>query len=142
MFEEGFDVEPDEMIAWTCAAAPPQAPCARPLVEETFIVAEGDEPAELEISPNIHAYVTMPSVTKSLLRDKDACPVFEYHQDENQSCASKAVIERTHNVLTRDEALQDTEQCKQAMIKEFNHWHKHVAWCCIPLSQSTNLLKK
>ena len=25
-FEEGFDMEPDEMIAWTCAAAPPQAP--------------------------------------------------------------------------------------------------------------------
>ena len=79
MFEEGFGLEPDEMIAWTCAAAPPQAPCSYPLVEEIFLIADDGEPAELEISPNIQTYVTMPTMSKSLSPDKESCLVFEYH---------------------------------------------------------------
>jgi hypothetical protein len=140
-FEEGFDMEPDEMIAWTCAAAPPQAPCMNPLVNEVFIITEDDDPAELEISPKLHAYVTMPNAVEPLQLAKNDCLVFEYQEDESQSCVPRAVIERTHNVLTREEALQHADQCKQAMIKELNRWHKHGAWRRMPLSQSVNLLK-
>ena len=109
LFEEGFDLEPDEMIAWTCAAAPPEAPCMHPLAEETFIITDDDEPAELEISPNIQTYVMMPNVTNPLLPDKK--------MHANQSCASKVVIERTHNVLTRDEALKTQSSASRQWSK-------------------------
>lgn len=141
MFEEGFELEPNEMIAWTCAAAPPQAPSTYPLAEEIFIITEDDEPAELEISSRLNAYVVMPTVTNSSLSRDDSCLVFTYQQGGDQNCVSQAVIERTHTVLTREEALQNAEQCKQAMIKELNRWHKHGAWRRMPLAQSTNPLK-
>ena len=39
-----------------------------------------------------------------------------------------AVIERVNNILTRAEALQNVDRCREAMVLELMRWHKHGAW--------------
>ena len=51
-----------------------------------------------------------------------------------------AVIERVNNVLTREEALQEVDSCRESMIQELARWHKHGAWRRIPRSRCNNLL--
>lgn len=38
------------------------------------------------------------------------------------------MIERVNNILTRDEALQHVDECKDAMLLELMRWIKHKAW--------------
>ena len=52
----------------------------------------------------------------------------------------EVVIERTHNVLTREEALMHVEECREAILKELQRWHHHQAWERVPRNSAKNLL--
>ena len=51
-----------------------------------------------------------------------------------------AVIERTHNVLSRQEALANADECRKSMLKELARWHNHKAWARTPREQCNNIL--
>ena len=51
-----------------------------------------------------------------------------------------AVIERTHNVLTRSEALDNVAACRTSMVKELGRWHRHGAWERAPKAEAQHLL--
>ena len=77
------------------------------------------------------SYLVHPQV----VQPDDACEmVVAYHSHANDVETNGPVIERSMNVLTREEALQNADACKAAMIKELNRWIKHGA-------ESRNLLK-
>ena len=137
---EGVDTQPDETtaLAWMCSAAPPLQPCFHSFPDETFVIASDDEPAELEISPSMCQYLVLPE-QEIAKYESYQCWVFQYGSDNAETAGP--VIERTHNVLTREEALKHVDQCRESMIKELNRWHKHGAWRRLPLSQSRNLLR-
>ena len=52
-----------------------------------------------------------------------------------------AVIERTSNILDRNEALLNVDKCREAMIQELMHWVKHGAWKRGKLRESTSVWK-
>ena len=58
-------------------------------------------------------------VTPSVALDEAGLdyPVFQYHSNPNNVSPNVPVIERTHNVLTRSEALENVEACRAAMLK-------------------------
>ena len=136
--DEGTEQELDVHIGWTCSAEPPTEPCALPLEVQTYVFddSELDQPAELEISQQLSPYVV--SFYKVNPEHK---LVFSYHTLNSSEVSSQAVIERTHNVLTREEALQNLEACRASMLKELGRWHKHGAWVRFPLKDSRNLLR-
>lgn len=138
MPDEGTELEPDEFIGWTCAAAPPSWPCLHPLPSEIFVIEEDTEPAELEISKELLPYLVM-SQTPSVNSESDL--VMKYSVNRDDSALYGAVIERTHNVLTREEALAHADKCRLSMIKELHRWRKHQAWERSPLTNSLNLLR-
>eukprot|EP00435_Cladocopium_sp_Y103_P028975 s3195_g7.t1 len=52
-----------------------------------------------------------------------------------------AVIERTNNILDRDEALLNVDKCREAMVLELMRWVKHGAWKRGKITDATNVLK-
>ena len=100
--DEGQDREPTETVGWVCAAYPPLSACQIPLDDNVFIIDEDNEPAELEISTELCPYLTSVSLPSS--PDEPHFVVFQYHS-ENSSVSDNpsVVIERTHNVLTRQQ---------------------------------------
>ena len=62
--------------------------------------------------------------------------VFHYSPDGE----IEQVIERTNNVLTRAEALQHEQDCKNAILAELGRWHAHGAWRRRPRQSANNLL--
>ena len=54
--------------------------------------------------------------------------------------ADDVVIERTNNILTRQEALANAGSCRPSMLKELARWHNHKAWERIPRADCTNVL--
>ena len=136
--DEGTEQEPDAHIGWTCSAEPPAEPCALPLEVHSYVFdnVELDQPAELEISQQLAPYVVIPASVN--LGSKF---VFSYHSQNANAESSQAVIERTHNILTREEALQNLDACRASMLKDLGRWQKHGAWKRFPLSQSHNLLR-
>ena len=61
--------------------------------------------------------------------------VFHYNVEGVDS-----VIERVNNVLTRQEALQHADACRESMVAELMRWHKHAAWQRGPASSADNAL--
>ena len=51
-----------------------------------------------------------------------------------------AVIERTHNVLSRQEALAHADECRKSMLKELARWHNHKAWARTARDKCHNIL--
>ena len=137
--DEGENADPDIHVGWTCAASPPIWPCCNHHNEEIFAYADDDQPAELGLDRNVFQYLVTPRI--ALDEAGPGYPVFQYHSNPNSVSPSVPVIERTHNVLTRSEALENVEACRAAMLKELNRWIKHNAWRRMPLSNSHNLLK-
>ena len=137
--DEGVDQDPEQFIGWTCAATPPPWPCISPLPSEIFIIEDDAEPAELEFSCKLFPYLVMPEVPQP---SSDSCLVMQYSSSQHaDSALYGAVIERTHNILSREEAIANVEACRTSMIKELNRWHKHNAWERAPLTDSSNLLR-
>ncbi|CAE7711800.1 unnamed protein product, partial [Symbiodinium sp. CCMP2456] len=46
----------------------------------------------------------------------------------NMTGEVEAVIERANNILTRQEALENVDRCRRAMVKELLRWNGHKAW--------------
>ena len=136
--EEGHNSDRDAPVAWTCAARAPLSPCLVYHSAEVFVIEQDDEPAELEIDEKLSPYLVTRVNLKPLKTNEVV--VIQYNTAASQS-SSTAVIERTHNVLTRDEAIQNAELCRLAMVKELNRWQKHGAWKRMALKDSPNLLR-
>ena len=105
---------------------------------EVCVIEQDDEPAELEIDEKLSPYLVTRVNLKPLKTNEVV--VIQYNTAASQS-SSTAVIERTHNVLTRDEAIQNAELCRLALVKELNRWQKHGAWKRMALKDSHNLLR-
>jgi len=105
---------------------------------EVFVIEQDDEPAELEIDEKLSPYLVTRVNLKPLKTNEVV--VIQYNTAASQS-SSTAVIERTHNVLTRDEAIQNAELCRLAMVKELNRWQKQGAWKRMALKDRHNLLR-
>jgi hypothetical protein len=95
------------------------------------------EAPELLMPHNMLAYVTLaPKLGK-----------FKVKHDEWLSLSftsgsdTVAVIERTNNILDRNEALLNVDKCREAMIQELMRWVKHGAWKRGKRSGASNVLK-
>ena len=95
------------------------------------------EPPELLLPQHMLAFVTFSS--------KLAKPRIKHDQWLVLSFASGAdtvsVIERTNNILDREEALLNVDKCREAMIQELMRWVKHGAWKRGKFKDATNVLK-
>ena len=128
--EEGTAIEHEDlMVGWTCATLPPTDPCRCSLDSEVFVLSEDAEPAELVFRQPMSHYLVHPKLSNSSL-SPDHEIVFNYHAEGEEGDAP--VIQRAHNILTREEALANAEACKVSMLKELNRWNKHKAWKRMP----------
>ena len=51
-----------------------------------------------------------------------------------------AAIERVHNIITRQEVLQNVPACKESMLEDIGRWMKHKAWKRGLKSEARNIL--
>ena len=88
-----------------------------------FVSAEDlTEPPELLLPGNMLTYVTFPTRQSPKLNLNEwLCLSFASGAD------TTAVIERTNNILDRNEALLNVDLCREAMILELMRWVKHGA---------------
>ena len=89
-----------------------------------------DEPLMLEFTAEASRYL----VHHSSLNLPDTTLVLSYEQPH------EAVIERTNNVLSRDEALANVELCRKSMVKELFRWNSRKAWQRGPRASAKNAL--
>ena len=104
------------------SSQPPLQTMARSYFYPEILVVphdETDEPAEL-----VFTHQTSQYLDKSPKLADDHEISFQYNNDE----PPVAVIQRVNNLITRDEALKHSHECKTAMIKELERWCKHKAW--------------
>ena len=97
-----------------------------------------DNAAELEFPPCFSHYVTFSVNGYDRSYDFGNKRLVLFYENGK---APYAVIEREHNILTRDEALQHAEECKHSMVEELQRWTKHDAWFRGPKANSVNPLK-
>ena len=121
------------------SSPPPLNTCGIGEVSEVLerSVVDADLP-EIEFEPGFTNYLVLPN--SAAFNDKlvkDVRVVFAYEQGKTPF----AVIEREHNILTRDEALENTQACKESMLEELMRWIKHDAWRRGPKSKAVNVLK-
>ena len=118
---------------------PPVNVCGLGEVTETLErnVIDADVP-EIEFEPGFTNYLVLPN--NAAFKDlaiKESRIVFVYEQGKTPF----AVIEREHNILTRDEALANAQGCKESMLEELMRWIKHDAWRRGPRNKAVNILK-
>ena len=104
------------------SSQPPLQTMARSYFYPEILVVpndETDEPAELVFTHHTSQYLDK---SPKLADDHEIS--FQYNNDE----PPVAVIQRVNNLITRDEALKHSHECKTAMIKELERWCKHKAW--------------
>lgn len=130
--------EPDALLGWSCSYVSTAEINRHTLEREVYLISEDDQPPELVFLKPMHKYLVLPNRNIDDETDSTTEVLFQY-DSRNEMAVS--VIQRTHNILTRDEALANAEACRVSMIKEFHRWNKHNAWRRMPLSQSRNLLK-
>ena len=113
-----------------------------PVVGDFFEVPEVIESKELVEPPALdlpHGHLLYVTGSLSYLkRKKDKLNVTIYYQEGK---APFAAIEREHNVLTRIEALNHAEECRQSMTDEIGRWIKHSAWSRAKVQNANNVLK-
>ena len=100
---------------------------------ELFTDLDPDEPVELSFHGTAAQLLTnLPT------KVPEGCEVvYKFRAGEEEP---EVVIERTHNVLTREEALMHVEECREAIVKELQRWHHHQAWERAPRHSAKNLL--
>ena len=115
-------------------------PCHPPTVlvdeahEEAFVFTTDElNSSGHEIAFNALSYKFL--VNASSWADLRAEDLLVYNSETDD-----VVIERTHNILTRQEALANSSSCRSSMLKELARWHTHKAWERIPRSRCTNVL--
>ena len=127
--ESEVDSEP---LVSMYACRPPEV-CVDAASEIAFVCLSEEllsSPPELEFANPVRTFLAVDkpqrSVGKSLVMLVDG--------------SGQAVIERTHNILTRAEALEHVNECRESMVKELTRWHKHQAWKRGPLREAQNAL--
>ena len=100
--------------------------------EDAFVL----DPAELEESKPEIAFTDISSRYLVGLKTKVEKGELLIFNSGTEDC----VIERTHNILSRQEALANADECRASMLKELARWHSHKAWVRTPRSQCTNIL--
>ena len=89
-----------------------------------------DEPLQIEFTSQAAKYLVC--FRDSVKEDETVSMNFE--------APLNPVIERANNILTRQEALENVERCRKAMIKELLRWNTHRAWRRGPRATATNAL--
>ena len=98
---------------------------------------ELDEPPEFLFGYSMLQFVTLNANPIKSKFQRDQMLSISYAADTSPI----AVIERTNNILKREEALTHVEECREAMILELMRWVKHKAWRRGKLHEATNVLK-
>ena len=115
------------------AGRPPEV-CVDAASESVFVFSTreiAEEPPKLEFSREAVQYVAK----------------FDKRLDYNETLvlnvtgAVDAVIERTNNILSRQEALENVARCRRAMVQELLRWNGHKAWKRGPKSTARNALQ-
>ncbi len=101
--DEGHKSDHGTTVAWTCAARAPTAPCLAHHSSEVFVLEQDDQPAKPEIDENRLPYLLTRLDLKFLKPDESV--VLQYKTNAASMPSLTAVIERTRNVLTCDEAI-------------------------------------
>lgn len=117
------------------SSQPPRTPILSAFMQDEVYIVPPDaseDAAELVFTHMSSRYVhNSPKIAVdhelSFQYDKNAQPV--------------SVIQRVNNILSRSEALEHSEECKVAMIKELQRWCKHRAWRRRPRKESHNVLQ-
>ena len=102
-------------------------------VPESIDIANDNEPVEMAFHANVARYV--PGFENKIGDDCEL--VYKFNSESNEP---EVVIERTHNVLTREEALMHVDECREAILRELQRWHHHKAWERAPRATAKNLL--
>ena len=137
--DEGHKSDHGTTVAWTCAARAPTAPCLAHHSSEVFVLEQDDQPAKPEIDENRSPYLLTRLDLKFLKPDESV--VLQYKTNAASMPSLTAVIERTRNLLTCDEAIHNAHLCRFAMVKELSGWQKHNAGKRMLLKDSNNLLR-
>lgn len=132
--EAGYHLMEADMTAMQYESNPPDpwyyVPGGSP---ELFTDLDVTEPVEL----SFHGTATQ-LLTNLPSKVPEGCEVVYKYNTVGED--PEAVIERTHNVLTREEALMHVEECREAILKELQRWHHHQAWERAPRASARNLL--
>ena len=130
---EASTVEPEEEPFFSFYCSGPPEVCLDAAPEACFVLDAKelrDEPPELLFAANVSSFV---SGIRKLPADGEVVSV--HLTDEPYS-----VIERVNNILSRSEALEHSQECRDAMLKELGRWHSHRAWERLPLAKAHNAL--
>ena len=95
-----------------------------------------DDLPQLEFTNAFSVYVVLPEKPSGVRCLDEHSMVFSYEVGK----APFAAIERVHNIITRQEALENLEACKESMLEEIGRWIKHKAWKRGPRSEAQNVL--
>ena len=95
-----------------------------------------DDLPQLEFTNAFSVYVVVPDKPSGRRCADEHNMVFSYEVGK----APFAAIERVHNIITRQEALENLEACKESMLEEIGRWIKHKAWKRGPRSEAQNVL--
>ena len=122
----------DESFFQAFARSPP-AVTLDSAPECSFVLDVKEIASELPtLSFSFTSVCLVPAYTGTLQQD-ELLSIFMSEQPQ-------AVIERALNILTREEALQNADRCRTAMVKELVRWQTHDAWKRVPRHSATNAL--
>ncbi|CAE7314416.1 RE2, partial [Symbiodinium necroappetens] len=113
------NVEEDSDL-FAFAGKPPEV-CVDSAVEPSLVFTTGelkDEALKLEFSQQAAKYL---AAFDRQLESNETLVM-------NMSGEVESVIERANNILTRQEALENVDRCRRAMVKELLRWNGHKAW--------------
>ncbi|CAE7553939.1 RE2 [Symbiodinium sp. CCMP2456] len=115
--DEGVE---DNSDLFAFASRPPEV-CVDSAVEPSLVFTAGElkeEALKLEFSRQAAKYLT---AFDRQLESNETLVL-------NMSGEVESVIERANNILTRQEALENVDRCRRAMVKELLRWNGHKAW--------------
>ena len=113
------NVEEDSDL-FAFSGKPPEV-CVDSAVEPSLVFTTGelkDEALKLEFSQQAAKYL---AAFDRQLESNETLVL-------NMSGEVESVIERANNILTRQEALENVDRCRRAMVKELLRWNGHKAW--------------
>ena len=110
----------DDVEPFALTSGPPEV-CVDSAAEPSLVFNTKElkeEPLKLEFSKQAARYLA--TFDKQLASNETLVL--------NMTGEAEAVIERANNILTRQEALENVDRCRRAMVKELLRWNGHQAW--------------
>ena len=126
-------------LEWAFVCKPPEAGQSSTGMEQNFIDEKevlSDLP-EFVIPSEFQHYVMVNSRRVTIPKHSELVHRPDF---SGSKAAVFPVIERSNNVLTREEALSEAGKCKESMVAELCRWDKHKAWLRRERSSCTNPL--